>query len=206
MSVTSPSPRRPGATFRGAQPGARRTAGAQRRPCRARPARAAPASSTASTWRAGGSHIDNQTSIDHRAPSCTQPRVYRGVVAGRGQAVWSGRAVVRPGAHGTDARQTQSQSGLSRRRRGPRQAAPRNLRQRRQVLARRHHAAASIAEALFYLRSRGIGEREARQILIAAFLREGSAAVRRRCRCAASCEAVLAGRTAGPRRRKERPP
>ena len=89
----------------------------------------------------GGRRQPHRQPDQHRPPRAQVPsrESYRGVVAGRGQAVWSGRAVVRPGAQGTDARQTQPQPGSLRRRRGPRQAAPRDLRQRRQVLARRHH-------------------------------------------------------------------
>jgi Fe-S cluster assembly protein SufD len=141
----------------------------------------------------GTSHIDNQTSIDHRAPGCTSRESYRGVVAGQAQAVWSGRAVVRPGARGTDARQTNRNLVLS-------DGATVHAKPHLEIFAsdvKCSHGATSgrlDAEALFYLRARGIGEREARQILIDAFLRDGLGAVAAPA-LRAELEALLAGRT-----------
>jgi Fe-S cluster assembly protein SufD len=123
-----------------------------------------------------GSHLDNQTSIDHRAPRCTSRESYRGVVARNGQAVWSGRAVVRPGAQGTDARQANRNLLLA-------DDAIVHAKPHLEIFAsdvKCSHGATSghlDAEALFYLRSRGIAEREAHQLLVAAFLREGLGAV-----------------------------
>jgi Fe-S cluster assembly protein SufD len=125
---------------------------------------------------AGGSHIDNQTSIDHRAPRCTSRESYRGVVSDHGQAVWSGRAVVRPGAQGTDARQSNRNLILA-------DGAVIHAKPHLEIFAndvKCSHGATTgrlDPEALFYLRSRGIGEKDARQILVAAFLRDGLGAV-----------------------------
>ena len=125
---------------------------------------------------AGGSHIDNHTSIDHRAPRSTSREHYKGVVAGRGQAVWTGRAMVRPGAQGTDARQTNRNLILD-------DGAVVHAKPHLEIFAndvKCSHGATTgrlDPEALFYLRSRGIGEKEANHILISAFLREGLARV-----------------------------
>ena len=121
---------------------------------------------------AGGCHIDNQTSIDHRAPKCRSRESYRGVVSDHGQAVWSGRAIVRPGAQGTDARQSNRNLILA-------DGAVVHSKPHLEIFAndvKCSHGATTgrlDPEALFYLRSRGIGEKEANQILIAAFLRDG---------------------------------
>ena len=139
-----------------------------------------------------GSHLDNQTSIDHRAPRCQSRESYRGVVADRGLAVWSGRAVVRPGAQGTDARQTNRNLLLA-------EGAIVHAKPHLEIFASdvkcSHGATAGRLdrEALFYLRSRGIGEREAQQLLISAFLRDGLARVADPA-LRGELEAILAGR------------
>jgi len=121
---------------------------------------------------AESSHIDHQTSIDHLAPGCQSRESYRGVVADRGQAVWSGRAVIRPGAHGTDARQSNRNLILA-------DGAVVHAKPHLEIFTsdvKCSHGATTgrlDPEALFYLRTRGIDERAARELLIAAFLREG---------------------------------
>jgi Fe-S cluster assembly protein SufD len=125
----------------------------------------------------GDSHVDNQTSIDHRAPRCQSRESYRGAVSGRGQAVWSGRAVVRPGAQGTDARQSNRNLVLS-------EGAVVHAKPHLEIFAndvKCSHGATTgqlDPDALFYLRSRGLSEPEARHLLVEAFLREGLGAVR----------------------------
>jgi len=142
---------------------------------------------------AGGSHIDNNTCIDHRAPRCTSREQYKGVVAERGQAVWTGRAIVRPGAQGTDARQTNRNLILD-------DGAVVHAKPHLEIFAndvKCSHGATTgrlDPEALFYLRSRGIGDNEANQILISAFLREGLARVAN-APLRGELEAILAERT-----------
>jgi Fe-S cluster assembly protein SufD len=142
---------------------------------------------------AGGSHIDNQTSIDHRAPKCQSRESYRGVVAERSQAVWSGRAVVRPGAQGTDARQSNRNLVLA-------DGAVVHSKPHLEIFAndvKCSHGATTgrlDPEALFYLRARGIGEKEARQILVSAFLREGLGSVAAPA-LRGELESILASRT-----------
>jgi Fe-S cluster assembly protein SufD len=123
-----------------------------------------------------GSHVDHQTSVEHRAPRCRSRESSRSVVADRGQAVWSGRAVVRPAARGTDARQENRNLLLA-------DGAVAHAKPHLEIFTsdvKCSHGATSgrlDGEAMFYLRSRGIGDREARQMLIAAFLRTGLATV-----------------------------
>jgi Fe-S cluster assembly protein SufD len=120
----------------------------------------------------GTSHIDNHTTIDHSAPRSTSREVYKGVVGDRGRAVFSGRIVVRPGAQQTDARQTNRNIVLS-------DGAVVHSKPHLEIFAndvKCSHGATTgrlNADALFYLRSRGIGEKEANQLLIRAFMLEG---------------------------------
>jgi len=117
-------------------------------------------------------HIDNHTTIDHRAPRSTSREVYKGVVEDRGRAIFSGRIVVRPAAQQTDARQTNRNIVLS-------DGAVVHSKPHLEIFAndvKCSHGATTgrlNAEALFYLRSRGIGEKEANQLLIRAFMLEG---------------------------------
>jgi len=120
----------------------------------------------------GSSHVDNHTTIDHRMPQSTSRESYRGVVDGRSRAVFNGRIVVRPGAQQTDARQTSRNLILA-------DGAVVHTKPHLEIFANDVKCAhgATIGrldeESLFYLRSRGIGLREANQILIGAFMREG---------------------------------
>jgi Fe-S cluster assembly protein SufD len=120
----------------------------------------------------GAGHVDNHTTIDHRAPKSTSREVYKGVAGGRGRAIFSGRIVVRPGAQQTDARQTNRNIVLS-------DGAVVHSKPHLEIFAndvKCSHGATTgrlNPDALFYLRSRGIGEKEANQLLIRAFMLEG---------------------------------
>ncbi|MGH9022472.1 MAG: SufB/SufD family protein, partial [Acidimicrobiia bacterium] len=56
---------------------------------------------------------DNPILVEHNAPRCTSRQLYKGVLDGRGQGVFNGRIVVRPGAMGTDAGQSNKNLLLS---------------------------------------------------------------------------------------------
>ena len=121
---------------------------------------------------AGKSHVDNQTTIDHSKPRSTSRESYRGAVEGAGHAVFSGRIVVRPGAEKTDARQTNRNLILS-------DGAQVNSKPQLEIFTsdvKCSHGATTgrlDPDALFYLRARGIGEKEASRMLIRAFLQQG---------------------------------
>ena len=116
-------------------------------------------------------HLDNPTTIDHVAPECTSRELYKGVVNGRGRGVFDGRVVVRPGAMKTDSSQTNKNLLLS-------ESARANTRPQLEILADDVKCAhgATVGqineEAVFYLRTRGIPQLAARDLLTYAFVGE----------------------------------
>jgi Fe-S cluster assembly protein SufD len=117
---------------------------------------------------AGSQHLDTHTTISHAAPHTTSREVYRGVLDGRARGVFHGRIVVRPGAQKTDAMQTNKNLLLSRD--ALVDSTPALEIFADDVKCKHGSTIGQLdATALFYLRSRGIGEREARAILTRAF-------------------------------------
>jgi Fe-S cluster assembly protein SufD len=118
-----------------------------------------------------GQHHDNPVLVDHAATSCRSRQLYKGVVSGDGHGVFNGHIVVRSGADGTDAAQVNKNLLLSER-------AEVDTRPRLEInaddVACVHGAAVGQLDpdALFYLRSRGVGEHEARAVLVSGFARE----------------------------------
>lgn len=116
------------------------------------------------------SHVDHFTTVDHAAPHCTSDEEYRGVLGDRSDGVFRGRVIVRPGAQKTDARQSNPNLLLSDR-------ASIDTKPQLEIYAddvRASHGATIgqlDADALFFLRARGIGEQEARLMLTRAFAR-----------------------------------
>jgi Fe-S cluster assembly protein SufD len=112
--------------------------------------------------------VDNHTTIDHAKPHCHSREVYNGILADRARAVFNGKIVVRPDAQKTDAKQTNKALLLS-------DEAQINTKPQLEIFANdvkcTHGAAIGQMddEAVFYLRARGLGEREARRLLIRAF-------------------------------------
>lgn len=122
-------------------------------------------------------HLDNPTTIDHVAPQCTSRELYKGVVDGRGRGVFDGRVVVRPGAMKTDSSQINKNLLLS-------ESAQADTRPRLEIFADDVKCAHGAAvgqlseEAVFYLRSRGIPQLAARDVLTYAFVGEMLALIR----------------------------
>jgi Fe-S cluster assembly protein SufD len=112
--------------------------------------------------------IDNHTSIDHAKPHCDSHEVYKGILAGRAQGVFNGKIMVRPDAQKTDAKQTNRALLLS-------DEAQINTKPQLEIFADdvkcTHGAAVGQLDedAIFYLRSRGLDQAQARTILIRAF-------------------------------------
>ncbi len=112
--------------------------------------------------------VDNHTTIDHAKPHCASREVYKGVLADRARAVFNGKIIVRPDAQKTDAKQTSKALLLS-------EDAQINTKPQLEIFANdvkcTHGAAVGQMddEAVFYLRARGLTEREARHMLIRAF-------------------------------------
>ncbi len=114
-------------------------------------------------------HLDFDTLQEHAAPNTTSDLAFRGILADRSSAVWRGMIQVDPGAQHTDAFQESRNLLVSKRAHAD--AIP-GL----EILAddvRCTHAAAIAQidpEQLFYLRSRGLAEPQARQLVIEGFL------------------------------------
>jgi Fe-S cluster assembly protein SufD len=116
-------------------------------------------------------HHDNVATVEHAGSSCASDQLYTSVVDDRAHASFSGHVIVQPETTGTVARQMSRNLVLSR-------TAEVTTRPWLEILADdvqcTHGATVGRLsdEALFYLRSRGIPEAEARRMLIRAFVGE----------------------------------
>jgi Fe-S cluster assembly protein SufD len=120
---------------------------------------------------AGAQHADHHTTIDHREPHCASRELYKGVLDGNSSAVFNGKVFVRENAQKSDAGQVNNNLLLSR-------DALIDTKPQLEIFAddvKCSHGATIgrlDADALFFLRSRGIGPDEARRLLIQAFANE----------------------------------
>jgi Fe-S cluster assembly protein SufD len=111
---------------------------------------------------------DTHSRVDHAQPHCSSRELYKGVLGDSSRGVFNGLVVVRPGAQKTDAEQMNRNLLLSR------QALVHAVPQL-EILADdvkcRHGSTTGQLDpaALFYLRTRGIGEEQARALLTWAF-------------------------------------
>ena len=116
----------------------------------------------------GHQHVDNHTLIDHAKPHCASREVYKGVLDGHAGGVFNGKIAVRKDAQKTDSKQSNKNLLLS-------ENATINTKPQLEIYAddvKCTHGATIgqiDPEAVFYLRSRGIGLAEARNLLIQAF-------------------------------------
>jgi Fe-S cluster assembly protein SufD len=119
----------------------------------------------------GSQVADNHTVVDHRVPDCMSNELYKGVMNGKSTAVFNGKIFVRQDAQKTNAFQTNRNILLS-------DDASVNTKPQLEIYAddvKCSHGTSTGKiddEALFYLRSRGIGENNARKLLIRAFAEE----------------------------------
>jgi Fe-S cluster assembly protein SufD len=117
----------------------------------------------------GRQHIDFDTTQEHAAPSTTSDLAFRGVLGGRSTAVWKGNIIVDPGAQKTDAFQESRNLLLSKRAHAD--AIPGLEIQANDVRCTHAAAVAQVdAEQLFYLRSHGLSEAQAKRLVIEGFL------------------------------------
>ena len=115
-----------------------------------------------------GQHIDNHVKIDHRVGPARSEQEYRGVLGGRCRCVWNGKAVVRPGADGTDAEQSNHNLLLSDR--AEIDAKPELEIYADEVKCSHGTTVGQLDDAaLFYLRSRGLDKQDAMRALTRAF-------------------------------------
>jgi Fe-S cluster assembly protein SufD len=109
----------------------------------------------------GDQVVDNHTAIYHDHPNCRSWEVYKGVLDGRSRAVFNGKVFVRPEAQKTDAKQTNRNVLLS-------DAARVDTKPQLEIFADdvkcTHGATVGRLDdvALFYARSRGVPEIQAR--------------------------------------------
>lgn len=119
----------------------------------------------------GDRHADFTTHVLHKAPNCAARQLHKGVAADRARAVFQGKFEVEQAAQKTDAQMTANALLLS-------EGAEANHKPELEIYAddvecaHGSTAGALDADALFYLRQRGVPEPEARALLIEAFVGE----------------------------------
>jgi len=123
-------------------------------------------------YLAGGKEfVDNHTTIEHAVPHGTSRELYKGVLAGGARAVFNGKVIVRPDAQKSNAQQTNKNLLLS-------PHAEIDTKPELQILADDVKCAHGAAvgqpdpEAIFYLKSRGIGDAAGRKLLTRGFAGE----------------------------------
>jgi len=121
----------------------------------------------------GNRHVDNHAKVDHHAPGGASEQYFRGVAGGSGRAVFNTAVKVHPGADGTEARQSNANILLSAR--AEVDTKPELEIYADEVVASHGATVGQLDEtAVFYLRSRGLDESQARQMLTTAFCRSVS--------------------------------
>ena len=115
-----------------------------------------------------GQHIDNHTRVDHRVGPAISTQEYRGILNGHCRCVWNGKAVVHEGADGTDASQANHNLLLSEK--AEIDAKPELEIYAEDVKCSHGTTVGQLDESsIFYLRTRGIDEEHAQQMLTFAF-------------------------------------
>jgi Fe-S cluster assembly protein SufD len=115
--------------------------------------------------------VDNHTVLDHAKPHGDSRELYKSILAGNSRTVFNGRIVVREHAQKTDAKQSSRNLLLSK-------GALAHARPQLEIYANdvkcTHGATIGRLDesAIFYLRTRGLTDAQARNLLIAAFAGE----------------------------------
>ena len=121
----------------------------------------------------GDRHVDNHARVDHVSPGGSSDQYCRGVIGGSGKAVFNTAVVVHPGADESEAKQSNGNILLSER-------AVVNTKPELEIYADEVVAShgATVGQldeqAVFYLRTRGLSDKAARQMLTTAFCRSVS--------------------------------
>jgi Fe-S cluster assembly protein SufD len=116
----------------------------------------------------GAQHIDHQTRIEHVAPNCYSRELYKGILDGSAHGVFNGKVYVHPEAQKTDGKQTNQTLLLS-------EKAQIDTKPQLEIFADdvkcTHGATVGRLDetSLFYMKSRGINARTARELLTYAF-------------------------------------
>ena len=116
-------------------------------------------------------HVDNQVVIDHAKGHTTTRELYKGILDGKSRTVFHGSIIVREGARKVDANQSDKNLLLSDQ--AEADTKPAFWIYCDDVKCAHGASCGQIdEEALFYMRSRGIGDREARSLLVRGFVSE----------------------------------
>ena len=116
-------------------------------------------------------HLDTQIAVHHNAPGCRSRQLFRGVVTDRATAVFQGRIYIAPGADGADA--SLSNKNLLESTSASTFTKPELEIHAHDVVCSHGATVGQLdADALFYLRSRGVEHATAMRLLIRGFLRE----------------------------------
>ncbi len=116
----------------------------------------------------GEQTIDHQTRIEHIEPNCYSRELYKGILDGRAHGVFNGKVFVHPAAQKTDGKQTNNTLLLS-------EQAQIDTKPQLEIFADdvkcTHGATVGRLDetSLFYMKSRGLNARTARELLTYAF-------------------------------------
>jgi Fe-S cluster assembly protein SufD len=119
----------------------------------------------------GRQHADNTLVIEHIAPGCQSREVFKSVLDDESRGVFQGKIVVQPSAQKTDARMSSNALLLS-------EEAEADNKPELEIFAddvQCGHGATAGAlnpDLLFYMKSRGVPQKEAEALMIAAFVGE----------------------------------
>ncbi|MES2565704.1 MAG: Fe-S cluster assembly protein SufD [Bacteroidota bacterium] len=119
----------------------------------------------------GTQSVDNHTLIDHQMPNCESNELYKGIAKDKSTGTFNGKIFVRKDAQKTNAYQSSKNILMS-------DDATINTKPQLEIYAddvKCSHGTSTgkvDTEALFYLKARGIGEENARKLLLQAFAQE----------------------------------
>lgn len=119
----------------------------------------------------GTQSVDNHTLIDHQMPNCESNELYKGIAKDKSTGTFNGKIFVRKDAQKTNAYQSSKNILMS-------DDATINTKPQLEIYAddvKCSHGTSTgkiDTEALFYLKARGIGEDNARKLLLQAFAQE----------------------------------
>jgi len=119
----------------------------------------------------GTTHCDNHTYIGHDVPDCTSDELFKGIVAGKGTSVFNGKVYVKQDAQRTRAYQSNANILLG-------DDAKVYTKPELEIYADDVKCSHGCTigrldeKGLFYLRSRGVSEAEARKLMAHAFITE----------------------------------
>ena len=115
--------------------------------------------------------VDNFTFVDHKVSNCDSHELYKGIYDGASKGVFTGKILIRKDAQKTNGNQQNNNLVLS-------EKAQINTKPQLEIYAddvKANHGCTIgqlDEEALFFMRSRGIGEKEAKALLMYAFASE----------------------------------